>query len=178
MSVPRYDQDGQPIPPGPAFGMQRQQDAQRRAEDAERREELGELSERGTVAHEAMAEYAEAEAAALEELAIESDGPNGGAVLDNAIIESAKQANERVEEASLDPNVKLAKAIAAELQGQVLETTKGATYIPLADDVDHEGELEAYLEQPDDDEVVGTDELGRTVFKDAEGVEYVLTDGD
>lgn len=44
------------------------------------------------------------------------------------------------------------------------------------DEPDRDAELEAYLQQPDEDEIVGTDAAGNTVFKDAAtGEEYILT---
>jgi hypothetical protein len=62
------------------------------------------------------------------------------------------------------------------LKGQILETDTGDLYVPTEDDIDHEAELEAFLEAPDEDTIVGTDIDGRTIFESANGERYVLKD--
>jgi hypothetical protein len=109
--------------------------------------------------------------------AAEDATTNGGQRVDDAIAGAVTAACERVKAAAMTSEQRMAKAIAAELRGQVLETGSGDLYVPTEDDIDHEAELEAFLEAPDEDQVVGTDLDGRTIFQDAEtGEQYVLTE--
>src|SRR5215204_1933988 len=75
---------------------------------------------------------------------------NPGVAVNNLIALASQQAGERVEAATLDPSVKLARAIAAELKGQVLETDSGDLYLPLDDDVPNDAEIAALVAEVED----------------------------
>jgi hypothetical protein len=154
------------------------EDAIRARAEAARREELQEGAARGSVPHEAMAAYVEYEADELERLSTQTDAVDGGGIVNAAIVQTHAAAQAAVEAATVDPDVKLAKAIAAELKGHVIETSDADIFVGGEPTDDEQAEMEAYLAEPDEDEVVGTDSEGRTVFRDASGFEYILEDAE
>jgi hypothetical protein len=176
--APRFDLDGNPIAPGPAFGTARHQDATRQAEDEQRKADLAAGAKLGTAPHEAMSAFAEAWDTEVEKYAVQTDAPSAGDVIDSAIGTAVAEAGERVEAVNLDPEVKLAKAIARELKGQVLETDAGDIYVEGSATPEETAQLEAELAS-DEDELIGTDEEGRDVYRDSNtGVEYVYVQGE
>lgn len=153
-----------------------------RPEDAVR-EAAKEERKRGLEAHENVepeemptARWAAAFDAEVAKYAAENTTEAGGQRVDNAIASAVAEAEAKLEAASLTPERRMARAIAEELRGQVLETGSSDLYVPTEDDIDHEAELEAFLKAPDEDTIVGTDTDGRTIFEDANGERYVLTD--
>jgi hypothetical protein len=75
----------------------------------------------------------------------EDAATNGGQMVDAAVAGAVTAASERVKAASLTAEQRMARAIAVELKGQILETDTGDLYVPTEDDIDHEAELEAFL---------------------------------
>lgn len=154
----------------------RPDDARREAEEANRKADLEEVIAGGPVENEGMASYADAFDAEMEKHGVEDASVNGAQAVNDAIAQAVQAAGARAEALSRTPEQRMAKAIAAELRGQVLETGDGDLYVPTEDDIDHDAELAAYLEAPDEDQVVGIDVDGRTIFQDGNGEQYVLSD--
>jgi hypothetical protein len=146
-----------------------------RLDEQERAERLAELEEAraaGPQPHPAMVEFQEQEANWLGEHA-ETQAPSGD-IVDAAVQAHEEAAKARVEEAQLTGYQLQARALVDEMEnrGVVL----GDRHFHTDDDEpDRDAELEAFLEQPDEDRVVGTDAAGNTVFEDANGVQYILT---
>jgi hypothetical protein len=153
----------------------RPEDSIREAQEANRKADLAEVE---TLEPEEMptAIYNAAFDAEVAKYAAEDATKNGEQVVNDAVGQALQAAEKRVTEANLTPERRMAKAIAAELRGQVLETGGTDVYVPTEDDVDHDAELAAFLNAPDEDQVVGTDIDGRTIFQDSAGEQYVLTD--
>jgi hypothetical protein len=158
-------------------------DALRERENETRKAELQEIIDQGTQPHEGMAEFAERFDAALEHAGAVDVAQNGHDAVNNAIAAKVAQATARVEAALRTPEQRMASAFADELEarGVVL----GDTHFHGDDDDDEfteatpeeRAEMEAYLQEPDEDPVIGTDGAGNVVYQDREtGEEYILTE--
>jgi hypothetical protein len=153
----------------------RPEDAVRERANEERKAAL-EAHEPLEAAEMPTAQWAAAFDQEVAKYAAENVTEAGGQRVDQAIASVVAEAEARLEAASLTPERRMARAIAEELRGQVLETGSGDLYVPTEDDIDYQAELEAFLEAPDEDTIVGTDVDGRTIFEDANGERYVLKD--
>ena len=83
---------------------------------------------------------------------------NPGVAVNHLIALASQQAGERVEAATLDPDVKLAGAIAAEINGQVLETDSGDLYVPTDSDEVADAETSALVSELEDDSLYHDDD--------------------
>jgi hypothetical protein len=98
----------------------RPEDAARLRENDQRKQALQERIEAGTQPHEAMAEFNRAVDEEVERHAVEPTSATGNERVNDAIAQAKAQAGERVRAASLTSEQRLAKALAAELRGEVI----------------------------------------------------------
>jgi len=126
-----------------------------------------------------MSEFAESFDAALEQARAVSVAQEAAGTVDSAIAQAVQASAERVEAAQMTSEDRLAKAIARELKGQVLETDSTDLYVPTEDDEETDeatARLEAELEQSGEDLEIGPDAEGNMIYRDAEtGEDYILT---
>lgn len=151
----------------------RPEDAARENEEAERRAALGEHQSIGE--HEGLAAFNEAWEQVTGELgATEVEA----APVDQAIMQVAAQSGQAVEQAKLSKDERRAKAFVDELERR--GTVLGDTHFHSDDEPatpEETARLEAELELSGDDEEIGVDGAGNTIYKDSDtGEEYVLVD--